>query len=184
MVRSPSFSCLSFPPSLIGRYSHSLFVLVGSSLNADEKLACLWEYLSGNRSSVNVYIRWYHDDGVKTYAQTHQPIPINPPIPLPRQKTQITKSQKQNLPQTRNPPALRLLQKPWHRTLLPTRPFALYPALSRALLRLIRRQRRSSLRIRRQISRPPINSRRPSVDEANDDRQDTRRRRNASDPRR
>lgn len=35
------FFCLSFPPSLNGRYSHPLFVLVGSSLNADEKLACL-----------------------------------------------------------------------------------------------------------------------------------------------
>jgi hypothetical protein len=60
-------------------------------------------------------------------------------IAMVAQMTQIAKPQKQNLPQTRNPPTLRLLQKPWHRTLLPTRPLALHPPSSRTLLRLLRR---------------------------------------------
>lgn len=99
-------------------------------------------------------------------------------------KTQIAKLKKQNLPQARDPTTVRLLQEPWHWPLLPSRPRALHPPRSSPLLRVIRRQRWSSLRLCRQIARLSINSRRPSVDEANDDRQDPRRWRHASHPRR
>ena len=79
-------------------------------------------------------------------------------------ETRIAKLEKQNLPQARDVAALGFLQEPWHRPLLPSSPGTFCPPRRRTLLRIVRRQRRSGLRVRSQILRMSIDSSRPSLD--------------------
>jgi hypothetical protein len=92
---------------------------------------------------------------------------VHPLLPLEHwlpSKTQIAKLKKQNLPQARDSTTLGFLQKPWHRPLLPSRPGTIRPPRGRTLLRIVWRQRRPGLRLRRQILRISIDSSRPPLD--------------------
>ena len=81
----------------------------------------------------------------------------------------VVKPQKQNLPQARDPTALRLLQKPRNRPLLPSSAGTLRQPRTRPLLRLIRRECRAGLCFRSQVTRMSIDSRRPSINKTDDD---------------